>query len=176
MAPDSVLRTSRFSVTVHALERVEIRWMYGEEPTNSLHVQLVHGAVELSEALQVLTNERLLLRVLSEESLRDDIGNVLSSDSHLFETVPLHPPHRLGDELEARVVEQTLLYAGHEAEPRPRADLAYLAQEVEIENQLLLFTSAKEVEELIDDEQEPMVRIAPPGRRPSCGRTGPCCS
>ena len=93
-----------------------------------------------------------------EEALRDDVGNVLARDADLLEAV-LHAPHGLGDELEARVVEEALLHAGHEAEPRARADLADLAQEVEVEDQLLLLAGAEEVEQLVDDEQQPMVRI-----------------
>ena len=46
---------------VHALEGVEVGRVHREEADELVHA-LVHRAVERREALQVLANERLLLR------------------------------------------------------------------------------------------------------------------
>jgi len=70
----------------------------------------------------------LLLGVLLQKSLCNDEGYVVARDTDLLEAV-LDPTKCVGNELETRVVEEALLHARDEAEPRSLADLTKLAQE-----------------------------------------------
>src|SRR5690606_7502179 len=81
-----------------------------------------------------------------------------SCDPHLLEAI-LHAAERLGHELESRIVEETLLHTRHEAETRDLTDLAHFTEEPEIENELLIPPTTEVVEKLIDDQQEPLVRV-----------------
>ena len=80
------------------------------EEAHELIDPFVHRAVERRELLEVLADQRLLLRVLLEQALGDDEGDVFASDADLLEAI-LHAPQRLGHELKARVVEEALLDA-----------------------------------------------------------------
>ena len=141
----------------HALERLEVGGVHGEQAHELVH-PLVHGAVERRKRLEVLADERLLLGVLLQQALGNDEGNIFARDADLLEAV-FHASQRVGDELEARVVEEALLHAGDEAEPSASADLADLAQEVKVEDQGLLLAGAEVVEQLVDDEQQAVRRV-----------------
>ena len=105
-----------------------------------------------NELRQVLTHQRLLLRVLLEEPLGDDVGHILARDAHLLETV-LDPPEAVRSELEARVVEKTLLNTGDKAEARALTELPDRAEEVQVSHQLLLAVGAEVIEQLVKDEE-----------------------
>ena len=51
----------------------------------------------------------------------------------------LHAANAIGDEGKTGTVKDGLLHAGNEPEPKVLADLADFAQEVEVEDQLLVF-------------------------------------
>src|SRR5690606_28701331 len=114
--------------------------------------------IERCKLLKVRADETLLPLILLEEPLRDDEGDVLPDDPRLLETV-LHPAQLTRHELESRIVEETLLHTRHEAEARDLTDLAHFTEEPEIENELLIPPTTEVVEKLIDDQQEPLVRV-----------------
>ena len=55
------------------------------------------------------------------------------------------------------------------------ANLSDFAEEVEIENQLLILARAKKVEQFVDHQEETMGRDIPCGKRSSCPRKPACC-
>ncbi|MEI2688596.1 MAG: hypothetical protein V9H69_02365 [Anaerolineae bacterium] len=78
---------------------------------------------------------RRLLRVaLAQQPLGHHVGDVVAGDAHLLEAVA-HPAQLVGHEAKARVVEQRLLHASHEAEGGQLHDLAQLAQEAQVHDQ-----------------------------------------
>jgi len=70
----------------------------------------------------------------------------------------LDPPEAVRGELKARVVEEALLDTGDEAESRALDELSDRAEEVQVKHQLLLPVGAEVVEQLVEDEEEPLVR------------------
>ena len=56
-------------------------------------------------------------------------------------------------------VEDGLLHAGDEAEAEVLADLADLPQEVEVEDQVLVLARAQEVQQLVHDQQQPVIGV-----------------
>ena len=78
------------------------------------------------------------------------------NDVDLFEAVA-HAPYALADEGEAVVVEDGLLDSGHEPESEVLADLANLAQEVEVEDDLLIVAAAQVVQEFVDHQQQTVI-------------------
>src|SRR5947209_19785924 len=104
----------------------------------------------------MVTDEALLVRILAEEPLGDDVGNVVASNSNLFEAI-LHPSQWLGDELKPRIVEERLLHSGDESEAGPFADFPQLAQEREVEDERLIASGAEILEQLVDHEHKSLV-------------------
>ena len=131
--------------------------MDGEEAHELVHA-LVHAAVELGEGGQVLPDFHLLVGGLLEQTLGHDELDVLAGDEDLLEAV-LHPAHAVGDEGEPRAVEDGFLHAGDEAEAQVLADLADLAQEVQVEDQLLILARAQVVEQLVHHQEQAVVGI-----------------
>ena len=131
--------------------------MHREEP-HELVEPLVHVPVEPRERRQVLADARLLLARLAEQPLGHDVLDVGPRDADLLEAV-LHPPQAVGHVLEAGAVEDRLLHAGDETEAQVLRDLAHLAQEVQVEDQLLVLPALEIVEQLVDDEQQPLVGV-----------------
>src|SRR3989304_3167684 len=110
--------------------------MYGEEAHELVHA-LVHATVELGEGSQVLPDFHLLVGGLFEQTLGHHELDVLASDEDLLEAV-LHPADAVGHEGETSAVEDGFLDTGDEAESQVFADLANLAQEVEVEDEFLV--------------------------------------
>ena len=141
---------------VHAFERVEIGRMDGEEAHELVHA-FVHRAVERRELSAGARGSSAccLASFLSSRS-DNDVGDILASDADLLEAV-LHAPQGVGDELEARLSNRLSCTPAMKRKRVLSADLADLAQEVEVEDQLLLFAGAQVVEQLVDDEQQTCV-------------------
>ncbi|OPY78412.1 MAG: hypothetical protein A4E70_02381 [Syntrophus sp. PtaU1.Bin005] len=129
--------------------------MHREEPDKLVHA-LVEPAVEFGKGHQVITDLGLLLGGLLEQTLGHDEFHVAASNKNLLEAV-LHPADAVGDKGETRTVENGFLDASHEAEAQILADLANLAEEVEVEDQLLILAGAQVVEQLIDHQQQTML-------------------
>ena len=123
-----------------AFKRIDVVRMHGEE-TNELVHALVHAAVESGEGSEILPDFHLLLGGLPEQSLGHDEFDVLSGDEDLLEAV-LDAAEAVRNEGEARAVEDGFLYARHEAESKILADFADFAQEVEVEDNLLVLSRA----------------------------------
>ena len=139
------------------LEGVDVVRMHREEAHELVHA-LVHAAVELGEGGQVLPDFHLLVGGLLEQTLGHHELDVLAGDEDLLEAV-LHPADAVGHEGEARAVEDGFLDTGDEAEPQVLADLADLAQEVEVEDQLLVLARAQVVEQLVHHQEQAVVGI-----------------
>ena len=90
--------------------------------------------------------------------MRHDELDVAPGDEDLLETV-LYAANAVGDEGEAGTVEDGLLDAGDEAEPEVLAYLADLAQKVEIEDQSMVVARSQVVQQLIHDQQQPVIRV-----------------
>ena len=104
----------------------------------------------------MLSDQRLLLGILFQDSLGNDERDIVACDTNLLETI-LHASQRVCHELEPRIVEQALLDAGNEAEPRSFADLAKLPQEGEVEAQRLIGSRAQIIEKLVEHEDQASV-------------------
>jgi hypothetical protein len=76
----------------------------------------------------------------------------------LLESV-LDPPDTIGHERESWAIENCLLDAGNETQAEVLTDLTDLAQEIEVENQLLVLACPEVVEQLIHYQKEPVVGI-----------------
>jgi hypothetical protein len=100
----------------------------------------------------------VLIGSLLEQPLGHHEAHVLAGEQDLGEAV-LDAPQAVGDVLEAAAVEDRLLHAGDEAEAQVFADLADLAQEGEVQHQRVVLAGAQVVEELVDDEQDAVVRV-----------------
>ena len=131
--------------------------MDGIELDEAVH-PLVQRAVQVREPFEVFADHPALFGRLAQEPLRDDVGHVLAGDANLLEAV-LDPPEGVGHELEPGIVEEALLDAGHEAEPRRPADLSHLAQEVQVEDERLLVACSQVVEQLVQHEQQALVGV-----------------
>ena len=138
-----------------ALERVDVVGMDGEEP-DELVQPLLHAAVAPGERREVVPDLRLLPGRLAEQPLGDDVLDVGAGDRYLLEAV-LHPPHAVRHVGEAVAVEDRLLHAGDETEAEVLADFADLAQEVQVEDQLLIPAALEVVEQLVDHQQQAAV-------------------
>ena len=125
-----------------ALEHVEVGGVDGEKPDEILQA-FGHGWVERRKALQVAMDPPALIGCLAQQAFGDHEGHVGAGDAHLLETVA-RPAHGVGHKLEARAIEQQLLHAPDEAEASQPADLAQLAQEVEIEDEIMLLATAQD--------------------------------
>ncbi len=88
--------------------------MDGEELCE-LFQALGHAAVEGRELAQVFSNAGQLLVGLAQQTMGDDVGDILAGNTHLFEAIA-HPAQLLGYEGEAGTVEECLLQAAQEAE------------------------------------------------------------
>ena len=99
-----------------------------------------------------------LLRTLAQQALGDHVGHVLAGDAYLLEAV-LDPPHRVGHELEAWAVKERFLDPGHKAKARQAAGFAQLSEEGQVQHQRLITPRAQIVEQLVHDEQEPLVWV-----------------
>ena len=139
------------------LESVDEIGMDREQP-DELVQPLVHVAVERGERLEILPDAHLLLTGLLEKPLGDHVLDVGPGDADLLEAV-LHPAQTVGHMVEARTVEDCLLHAGHEPEAQVLADFADFAQEVQVEDQLLVLAALEVVEQLVHDEQKPLVGV-----------------
>src|SRR5438105_4863676 len=117
--------------------------MDGEE-AHELVEALAHSAIELRERLQVSPNFGFLIDGLSQETPGDDELDVVACDEDLGEAV-FDPVKRGGHELETWIVEEHLLQAGDDAKAQVLRDFADLAQEAEIEHELLVLARAQEV-------------------------------
>ena len=126
--------------------------MHREEPDKLVHA-LIEPAVVFGKRHQVVADLGLLLGGLLEQALGHDEFHVAAGDKDLLEAV-LHPADAVGDKSEARAVENGFLDTGHEAEAQVLADLADLAEEVEVEDQLLVLAGAQVVEQLVDHQQQ----------------------
>ena len=136
-------------------EGVDIVRMHGEEAHELVHA-LVHAAIELGEGSQVLPDFHLLVGGLPEQTLGHHELDILAGDEDLLEAV-LHPADAVGHKGKAGAVEDGLLDAGDEAEPQVLADLADLAQEVEIENEFLIFAGPQVVEQFVHYQEQAVV-------------------
>lgn len=96
--------------------------------------------------------EAHLLGRLSQQTLRDDVGHVVTHDPHLDEP-GLDPLYPISLELERRVREEALLHPGDEPEPGTRTELAGCPQEIQVVCQSLGVIGAKVVKQLVQDEQ-----------------------
>jgi hypothetical protein len=76
----------------------------------------------------------LLLR-LTQQAFLDHKCDVLTRDPNLLEPIS-NPTHRIRCARETRIVEERFLHASDEAEPRGTADLADLAEKLEVQDQL----------------------------------------
>ena len=101
-----------------------------------------------------------MLAGLPQQALRHDELDVAPGDEDLLEAV-LHAADAVGDEGEAGAVEEGFLHAGDEAEPEVLAHLAELAQEVEVEDQLVVIARPQVVQQLVHDQQQPVIRVRP---------------
>ena len=141
----------------HPLEGVDVVGMDREQVHVLVHA-LVHAPVEAGERGQVFPDLRLLLAALAQQASGHDELHVPPGDADLLEAV-LHPADAVGDEGEAGAVEDGLLHAGDEAEAEVLADLADLAQEVEVEDQLLVLARAQEIQQLVHHQQQPVIGV-----------------
>ena len=131
--------------------------MHRKQPDELVHA-LVHVAVELRERQQVLPYLSLLGRRLSQEPLRDNELHVAPGDEDLLEAI-LDSAQTCRDKGESRAVENGFLDSGDEAEAQIFADLAHFAEEVQIEDQFLIFPASQVVEQLVDNDEETVVGI-----------------
>ena len=129
----TVLSTSRFS-TIYSLSKVSSTGVHRKE-RHVLLETLVHIPAERCKPLQVDTDLRLLLRRLLEETLRDDVGDILTVDPDRLKPF-LDTPHRIGHKLEPWVIEEGLLNSGHKPKPAQTARLPDLPHEVEVQHQV----------------------------------------
>ena len=139
------------------LEGVDVVRMHGEEAHELVHA-LVHAAVELGEGRQVLADFGLLVGGLLEQPLGHHELDVLAGDEDLLEAV-LHPADAVGHEGEAGAVENGFLDAGDEAEPQVLADLADLAEEIQVEDQFLVLAGAQVIQQLVHHQEQSVVGI-----------------
>src|SRR5262249_54220600 len=119
----------------------EVVGMDWEQAHKAIHT-LGHSREAGRKAAQMLPDSVALRGALAQQPGLHDKSNILARDSHLFESI-FDAPQRVGDKLERGRVENRLLYAGHEAERRLRADLTELTQEVQIQNKRMVFTTAQ---------------------------------
>ena len=138
-------------------EDLQVSWVDREKP-DELFKPFGHAAVKRGEFLKVFPNLGPLLIVLGQQPFGNDVGHVLPDDANLLEAI-LHPAQAVGDELELRVVEQALLQARNEAEADQLADLADFPQEAQVEDEVVLFAGAEVVEQLVHDQEQPVVGI-----------------
>jgi len=71
--------------------------------------------------------------------------------------------------------ENGFLDSGDEAEAQIFADLAHFAEEVQIEDQFLIFPASQVVEQLVDNDEETVVGILSVETAPSSLRSRACC-
>ena len=141
----------------HALEHVDVVGVNGEQPDVVVHA-LVHVTVETRERGEVVANLLLLVGRLLEQALRDHELQVLLRQQNLNEAIA-NAAQAVGDELEARAVENSFLHAGNEAEARVLANLADLAQERQVIDQVAAFARAQVFKEFVDDKQQALVWV-----------------
>ena len=135
-----------------ALEGVDVIGMHREEPDELVHA-LIEPAVVFGKGHQVVSDLGLLLGGLLEQTLGHDEFHVAAGNEDLLEAV-LHPADAVGDKGEAWAVENGFLDTGHEAEAQIFADLADLAEKVQVEDQLLILAGTQVVEQLVDHQQQ----------------------
>ena len=140
----------------HLLEGVDVHGVYGEQ-ANVLVQAFVQALVEPAERRQVLAYPLLLPRRLAQQALGHDELHVALGDDDLREAV-LHAAHGVRGEAQARAVEDGLLHAGHEAQAQILAGFADLAQEVQIQDELLIAACAQIVEQFVHHQQQALLR------------------
>ena len=94
-----------------------------------------------------------MLDGLLEQALGYDEFHVTAGNEDLLKAV-LHTADAVCNKSEAWAVEYGFLNTSHEAKAQVLTDLADLAKEVEIENQLLVLAGAQVVEQLVDHQQQ----------------------
>ena len=98
------------------------------------------------------------MAALPEQAFGDDELDVRARDEKLIEAI-LHAAHAVSHVGEAEAVEDRLLHAGHETKAEVLAHLAHLAQEVQVEYQLLVSAALEVVEQLVHHEEEPLIGV-----------------
>jgi hypothetical protein len=126
----------------------------GDELLESLR----HPIERRRKALELLADLGLLRGVLAEKPFLDDICDVLARDADLLEPVT-HAPNSVRRGSEPRVVEQRLLDTRDEPEACRPTNLADLAQEREVDDQLSVSTGAQVVQEFVEHEQQSAVGL-----------------
>ena len=106
----------------------------------------------------MIADQCLLLRILLQDSLRDDVLRIFLCDFHLRETVA-DVLQRFRHEAEFRIVEDLLLNAENDAEIALGAHLSERTQHFQVENQLALVSGCQVGKELINNNQIPLVRV-----------------
>ena len=154
------------------LEGVDVIGMHREEPDELVHA-FVEPAVVFGERRQVVADLGLLLGGLLEQTLGHHELDIAAGDEDLLEAV-LHPADAVGDKGEARAVENGFLDTGHEAEAQILADLADLAEEVEVEDQFLVLAGAQVSRAAHRPPAAGRVRDTPRRTWPSCLRRPAC--
>jgi len=129
----------------------------GEQPHVLVHA-LVHRAVELGELGEVGPDLVLLVSGLLQQALGDDEADVLPSQQHLREAV-LHTAQAVGDVLETVAVKDGFLDAGHEAETQVLGDFTDLAQERQVQHQIVVLSGPQVVKKLVDNQQYAVVGV-----------------
>ena len=146
------------------LEGVDEVGMDREQPYELVQA-LVHVPVEPGERRQVAADLRLLVAVLLEQPFGDHVLHVGAGDEELIESDPgraadCPPRGRSGG---CRKIASCTPATKREAEVL--ADFAHLAQEVQVEDQLLVAAALQVVEQLVHHQQQPVIGISPLERR-----------
>ena len=100
----------------------------------------------------------LLIGRLLQQAFGHHEADILPREQDLREAI-LHAAQAVGDVLEAAAVEDRFLHAGDETEAQVLRDLADLAQERQVEDEVVIPAGAEIVEELVDDEKNAVVRV-----------------
>jgi len=115
---------------------------------NVLIHALVHVPVEFGKGKEIFSDRNQLVCTLFQKALCYDVLDIFAHDENLLESV--FDPLKAGCyEGETRAVEDGLLEPCNETEPEILADLADLAEKVEIEDDLLIFPGLQIIKELI---------------------------
>ena len=131
--------------------------MNREQPHILVHA-LVHRAVELGELGEVGPDLVLLVSGFFEQALGDHEADVLPGQQHLGEAV-LHTAQAVGDVLETVAIKDGFLHAGHEAKAQVLGDFADLAQEREVQHQIVILAGPQVIEKLVHHQQHAVVGV-----------------
>ena len=114
--------------------------MYREHSHELVHT-FVHAAVELRKWCQIFLHLCTLGLGLLQKPLGNHVPDVLAGDQNLLIAV-LHTPQAVCNERKSRAVEDGLLDARNESELQVLADLTQFPQEVQVQNQRLVFSGS----------------------------------